>query len=112
MVAKILQPSTVKRMGDETKLTRVVNVGLTQRGPASPALYNNTSNVLIRLVLQGLKIVDDGNCPAPLNAFAGNNALQLARDVSAEIALRVADGWAADLLMRFNLKQRKSMELI
>ena len=38
MVATLLQTSTVMTMGDETQLKMRVDVGLTQGGPASPAL--------------------------------------------------------------------------
>ena len=112
MVATLLQSSTVMTAGDETKLIKTVNVGLTQGGPASPALYKKAANVLIRRVLHALRIVDDGNCPAPLKAFADDIALQLTSDVAAAIALRAAGGWAADLLMRFNMEQGKSVELV
>ena len=112
MVASLLQPSTVTTMGDDTKLQRIVNVGLTQGGPASPALYNKTANVLIRRVLHALRIVDDVGCPAPVKAFADDIAFQLASDVAAAIALRAATSWASDMLMRFNLDRGKSVELI
>lgn len=38
MVVTILHSSTVMTMGDGTKLNKVVNVGLTRRGSALPAL--------------------------------------------------------------------------
>ena len=67
-----------------------VDVGLTQGDPASPALYNKTANVLIRRVLHALKIIDDGECPGPLLAFADDIAFMLASDIAAAIALRTA----------------------
>lgn len=112
LVASILQPSIVATIGDETKLIRVVNVRLTQGGPASPALYKKTENVLIRCVLFTLKIFDDGCCTAPLKACAYDIALQLESDVYVAIALRASGGWATDLLMKLNMKQCKSPELI
>ena len=77
MVATLLQPSIVMTRGDETKLQKEVNVGLTQGGPASPALYNKTANVLIRRVPHALKFVDEGESPGPLLAFADDIALLL-----------------------------------
>lgn len=44
MLATLLQLSTVTTAGDETKLTKVINVGLTQGCPASPALYYKAAN--------------------------------------------------------------------
>lgn len=79
-------------------------MGLTQGGPASPELYYKTENVVIRRVLHALRILNNGNCPAPLKAFAGDIALQIASDVAAAIALRAVGGWTSDLLMRFNLR--------
>ena len=38
MVATLLQTSRVMTMGDESQLKMSVDVGLTQGGPASPAL--------------------------------------------------------------------------
>lgn len=40
MMAILLQTWTLTTMGDETKLTRFVDAGLTKGGPAPPALYN------------------------------------------------------------------------
>lgn len=57
-------------------------------------------------------IVEDGNCPAPLQSFADDIALQLASDVAAEISLRVEGGWAAEVFMKFNMEQGKSLELV
>jgi len=111
MVATLLQTSTVMTMDDESQLKLRVNVGLTQGGPASPALYNKTANVLIRRVLHALKIIDDGESPGPLLAFADDVALLLASDVAAAIALRAAGSWAMAALMRFNLGPGKSLEL-
>ena len=111
MVATLLQTSSVMTKGDETKLLMNVDVGLTQGGPASPALYNKTANVLIRRVLHTLKIVDDGECPGPPLAFADDIAMLLASDIAAAIALRAAGSWAMAALMRFNLGPGKSLEL-
>lgn len=69
MVASLLKPSTVTKMGDETKISKVINLRLTQGGPESPALYNKTKNILIRRVLHALKIAEDDGCLAPLKAF-------------------------------------------
>lgn len=63
-------------------------------------------------MLHALKIFDDGACPVPTKAFADDVALHLARDVAAAITLRAASGWAAEMLMRFNLDPGKSVELI
>lgn len=38
--------------------------------------------------------------------------MQLASDVAAAIALRAASSWAFDLLMKFNMEQGKSLELV
>lgn len=70
-----MQPYTVTALGKEIKLIRAFNVGLTQGGPASPALYNKISNVLIRRMLYSLKIVDEGTGLAPLKAFADEIAM-------------------------------------
>ena len=43
MLATLLQISRVMTKDDETKLLLNVDVGLTQGGPASPALYNKTA---------------------------------------------------------------------
>lgn len=90
MVETLLLPSKVTAKGDETKLTRVDNVGLRKGGLASPALYNKTEKALIRRVLHALTILDDCRCPAPLKDFANGNTLQLPGDVAAEIVLRAA----------------------
>lgn len=90
MVGSILQPSTVTKMGDEYKLARSVNVGLTKGGPASPMLYNKTETVLITHVLYAFQIDDVGNCPALLKAFFDDIELQLARSVATVIVLRAA----------------------
>ena len=111
MVATLLQTSSEATKDDETKLLLNVDVGLTQGGPASPALYNKTANVLIRRVLHALKIVDDGECPGPMLAFADDIAMLLASDIAAAIALRAAGSWAMAALMRFNLGPGKSLEL-
>ena len=111
MVATLLQTSTVTTAEDDTQLKMRVDVGLTQGGPASPALYNKSANVLIRRVLHALKIIDDGESPGPLLAFADDIALLLASDIAAAIALRAAGSWAMEALMRFNLGPGKSLEL-
>lgn len=66
IVATILHASSVTTICEESNLTRIVNIGLTQGVPASPKLYNKTSNVLIRRALHALQIVDDSICPTPL----------------------------------------------
>ena len=86
-------------------------MGLTQGGPASPVLYNKTADVLIRRVLHALKIIDDGECPGPLLAFADAIALMLTSDIAAAISLRTANSWAMDALMKFNLGPGKFLEL-
>lgn len=73
---------------DEMKLLKSVTLGMTQGGPASPALYNNTAKDLIRRVLHVLKILDDNDCPVPFKTFADYIALKLASDAAAAIALR------------------------
>lgn len=97
---------------DDIKQKKLVNAGLNQGNPAPPVLYNNMSNVLIRLVLHTLRMVDEGDLSAPLNALADEIVLQPASDVAAERSLRAAGGWAADLLMRFNMELGKSLDLI
>ena len=98
-------------MEDETQLELKVDVGLTQGGPASPALYNKKSNVFIRCVLHALKIMDDGESPGPLLAFAHDIALLLASDIASAFALITAGSWATAALMRFNLGPGKPLEL-
>lgn len=112
MVETIFHPSTMMTTGDETKLSKEVNVGLTQGGPASPAPYNKTDIVLIRRVLQALRIVDDGDCSVPLKVFADDIALKLTRIVAAAVALRAAGGREVYLPVSFNLERGKSMELV
>lgn len=47
------------------------------------------------------------------SSYLKNNiSLQLASNVAAEIALRAAGDWAADLLIKFNLEQGTFMKLI
>ena len=86
----LLQTSTVTTAEDNTHLKMRVDVGLTQGGPASPALYNKSANVLIRRVLHALKLIDDGESPGPLLAFADDISPLLASDIAAAIALRAA----------------------
>lgn len=47
MVEALLQSSTVMTARDETKLKNMIKMGLTQGGPASPALKSKTANVRI-----------------------------------------------------------------
>lgn len=86
-VKTLLKPSTVTNMGDETKLTRVVNVVPAKGDPASPVLYNKTASVLKRHVLHAIKILDDGSCRALLKAFADDSYQQLASDLAADKSL-------------------------
>lgn len=58
-------------------------------------------------MLHALRIFDDGNCPTPLKTLAYYIALQISSDVAAEIALQKEEGWAADVLMRINMEQKK-----
>ena len=66
---------------------------------------------MIIRVLHALKTIDNGECPGPLLAFADDIALMLTSDIAAAIALRAANSWAMDSLMKFNLGPGKSPEL-
>lgn len=70
ILSTLMQPSTVTRMGDDNKLKNVLNFGLTQGGPESPALQNKTESVIIRRVLQTINTADDKTCPESLKSFA------------------------------------------
>lgn len=50
--------------------------------------------------------------PSAAQFFADDIVLQLESDFAAEIALRALSDWADNLLMNFNMKHEKSMELI
>ena len=111
LVPMLLQPGTVYTEGDITKLLRVIDVGLTQGGPDSPALFNIVDDELLKAIRLAVAQTLPPDEPQPAKAFADDLLLQFRDLLNAKRALAACGRWANKSDQAFNLKRGKSAHL-
>lgn len=108
MVAMVLQPSTVSTRGDVTGIRKNLAIGVTQGGPASPALFSKTTNVVTRKVNRAVKpylLPDD---PMPIKVFADDVVLQVPCGILACLALMACGEMEVSTGQRWNTKKKSA----
>ena len=111
LVRMVLQPSQVYTKGDILRLLLTLDVGLTQGGPDSPALFNIMADLLFQMIdeeLLGHLLPSD---PAPKKGFADDLLLQLLRLLNAKRALLGCGRWEKRTGQTFTVAVGKSASL-
>ena len=111
LVPMLLQPGTVYTQGDTSMLLRMIDVGLTQGGPDSPALYNILGDDLLQAINRAIASFLESDAPQAAKAFADDLLLQLRKMMNAKRALQACGQWAVQTGQVFNLKKGKSAYL-
>lgn len=112
LVPMLLQPGTVYTKGDISRILRLIDVGLTQGGPDSPALYNILGDDLLQTIRRALEEFLESDAPQAAKSFADDLLLQLLTLLNAKRALRACGQWAQGSGQVFNMKKGKSAYLI
>ena len=112
LVPMLLQPGTVYTQGDTARRLGVIDVGLTQGGTDSPALYNILGDDLLQTIRHALATSLESDAPQAAKAFADDLLLQLRTILNAKRALRACGQWAQMSGQAFNMKKGKSAHLV
>lgn len=111
LVTVVVQASHVYTQGDSSKLTRTLDVGLTQGGPESPTLFNIPADVLMRRIAAAVKEQLSRSDPSPAKAFADDLSLQLLGPIDAKRALAACARWENETGQIFTVAMGKSASL-